>query len=260
MALNETQISELQKPLDKKHVKEREAGRGKMLSYIEGWHAIAEANRIFGHDGWDSCTEMLQQLGEPYQTDKKDRNGGATGAKVWRVAWMAKVRITVQMTVREGIGFGSGIDADLGSAHESAIKEAETDARKRALMTFGWPFGLALYDKAREHVADENGASEQKPSTSASRPSAPAPAPRASGTLVWADEDGVTQAFDKPRHWFEHALKSLRSARNPAVLWGINGKVADDIVASAEPSWRARAEADREACLAAIHDANPLAA
>ena len=34
-------------------------------------------------------------------------------------------------------------------------KEAETDARKRALMTFGNPFGLALYDKTQANVADE---------------------------------------------------------------------------------------------------------
>ena len=31
-----------------------------------------------------------------------------------------------------------------GEAHESAIREAETDAMKRALSTFGNPFGLAL--------------------------------------------------------------------------------------------------------------------
>jgi hypothetical protein len=29
---------------------------------------------------------------------------------------------------REGSGAGHGIDVDLGQAHESAIKEAETDA------------------------------------------------------------------------------------------------------------------------------------
>ncbi len=34
-----------------------------------------------------------------------------------------------------------------GEARESALKEAETDAMKRALTTFGNPFGLALYDK-----------------------------------------------------------------------------------------------------------------
>ncbi|MCX7349062.1 MAG: Rad52/Rad22 family DNA repair protein [Alphaproteobacteria bacterium] len=26
------------------------------LSYLEGWHVIAEANRIFGFDGWDRET------------------------------------------------------------------------------------------------------------------------------------------------------------------------------------------------------------
>jgi hypothetical protein len=46
-----------------------------------------------------------------------------------------------------------GIDADCGLAHESAIKEAETDAKKRALMTFGNQFGLALYDRAQTNVA-----------------------------------------------------------------------------------------------------------
>ncbi len=39
-----------------------------------------------------------------------------------------------------------------GEARESALKEAETDAMKRALTTFGNPFGLALYDKAQHGV------------------------------------------------------------------------------------------------------------
>lgn len=52
------------------------------------------------------------------------------------------------------IGAGHGIDADLGLAHESAVKEAETDAMKRCLMTFGNPFGLALYDKTQANVAE----------------------------------------------------------------------------------------------------------
>ena len=29
------------------------------LSYIEGWHAIAEANRLFGFDGWTRTTDSL---------------------------------------------------------------------------------------------------------------------------------------------------------------------------------------------------------
>ena len=54
--------------------------------------------------------------------------------------------------IREGTGAGHGIDTDLGQAHESALKEAETDAMKRALMTFGNSFGLALYDKQQREV------------------------------------------------------------------------------------------------------------
>jgi len=40
----------------------------------------------------------------------------------------------------------------LGEAHENALKEAETDATKRALTTFGNLFGLALYDKEQAGV------------------------------------------------------------------------------------------------------------
>jgi hypothetical protein len=48
------------------------------------------------------------------------------------------------------VGQGSG--ATLGEAHESALKEAETDATKRALTTFGNLFGLALYDREQAGV------------------------------------------------------------------------------------------------------------
>jgi recombination DNA repair RAD52 pathway protein len=63
--------------------------------------------------------------------------------------------------VREGSGAGHGIDLDLGQAHESALKEAETDAMKRALMTFGNPFGLALYDKRQREVTSS--AAQERP-------------------------------------------------------------------------------------------------
>ncbi len=46
-------------------------------------------------------------------------------------------------------------EVDLGQAHQSALKEAETDAMKRALMTFGNPFGLALYDKRQREVTPQ---------------------------------------------------------------------------------------------------------
>lgn len=134
--------AELTKPLDSTKVRQR-AQAGMKLDYIEGWHAIAEANRIFGFDGWTRETvEMLQVRKLELAGDK------------WRVGFMAKVRVSALDVIREGTGYGSGISKDPGDAIESAIKEAETDAMKRALMTFGNPFGLALYDRSRANVAD----------------------------------------------------------------------------------------------------------
>jgi len=49
---------------------------------------------------------------------------------------------------------------DQGLAHESALKEAETDAMKRALMTFGNAFGLARDDKQQRQVATSHPAAE----------------------------------------------------------------------------------------------------
>jgi len=78
--------------------------------------------------------------------------------------------------LKPGGGAGHGIDVDLGLAHESALKEAETDAMKRALMTFGNPFGLALYDKQqREVTSSATPASNTNPS---SRPAEVAPGPQ----------------------------------------------------------------------------------
>lgn len=138
--ITDTQKAELSKPLDPRHVKP--APKGKYGEYVEGWHVINEANRIFGFDGWSSSTS-LEQLGEPVEVDGK-----------WRVNYRAKVIIAALGIIREGSGFGQGIDRDIGQAHESALKEAETDARKRALMTFGYPFGLALYDKTKANVQE----------------------------------------------------------------------------------------------------------
>jgi DNA repair and recombination protein RAD52 len=141
-------IAALEAPLLRDHVKKRsQAGRN--FSYVEGWHAIAEANRIFGFDGWTRETVEIRLVNE------WEREIGAAKKAGWGVSYIAKVRVRVGDIVREGIGSGHGIDVDLGLAHESAIKEAETDAMKRALMTFGNPFGLALYDKEQANVADE---------------------------------------------------------------------------------------------------------
>ena len=47
--------------------------------------------------------------------------------------------------IREGHGTGEGRGPSPGEVHDIAVKAAETDGTKRALATFGRPFGLALY-------------------------------------------------------------------------------------------------------------------
>ena len=143
------QKTALAAPLSTKNVKSRKQG-GRDVSYVESWKAIEEANRIFGFDGWTSETVELKCVSERERTIGKDQYQKPG----FGVSYTARVRIRVGDIVRDGVGAGHGIDADMGQAHESAIKEAESDARKRALMTFGYPFGLALYDKQQEHVAD----------------------------------------------------------------------------------------------------------
>ncbi len=150
MTFTPEQTALLAAPLNKANVASRQQA-GQTLSYIEAWHAIAEANRIFGFGQWDRETVDLRQLGEPRLVDGKSR-----------VGYSARVRITVRagdgVVVREGCGFGSGIDRDVDQAHESALKEAESDAMKRALMTFGNAFGLALYDKTQSNVVEGDSA------------------------------------------------------------------------------------------------------
>ena len=137
------QIRQLKAKLRPRNVKTREAD-GISLSYLEGWHVLAEANRIFGFDGWDresvtSTCVWTKQLGSRFAA-----------------AYVTRVRITVRAgenrIVREGCGAGESNAASPGQAHEFAAKAAETDATKRALSTFGNSFGLSLYGGSIERL------------------------------------------------------------------------------------------------------------
>lgn len=143
MAFNDQTIRKLKAKLNGANVRTRD-WQGRTLSYIEGWYALAEANRIFGFDGWSRETVELRCLSETKVVEGAD------------CAYIAKVRISVKAgddtVVREGTGAGYTQAASLAEAHALAAKEAETDATKRALSTFGNPFGLALYDRDRKGV------------------------------------------------------------------------------------------------------------
>ena len=83
------------------------------------------------------------------------------------MTYTAKVRVTVGNIGREGTGAGHGnTKQGIGINHESAIKEAETDAKNRALMSFGNQFGLSLYDKDKAWSKTE----DSKPTVSSNEP------------------------------------------------------------------------------------------
>jgi len=148
MSFTEHQRKELAKPLDPRNVKP--PAPGKYGDYIEGWKVIEEANRIFGFDGWSRETV------ENVEVCRYETSIGRDNKPGWAVGYRAKVRVTVHteggVIVREGTAAGNGVSVQLYDAIESAAKEAETDAMKRAMMTFGYPFGLALYDKSKANV------------------------------------------------------------------------------------------------------------
>ena len=132
MAFTEAQLKNLEAKLDAKYVRTRRA-------HDTTRHVIAEANRIFGYDAWDRHTLSTRCV----WSDATSHHFAA--------AYTAKVRIAVRagsLTItREGFGSGEAKAPSPGEAHELALKAAETDATKRALATFGNPFGLALYDR-----------------------------------------------------------------------------------------------------------------
>ena len=117
MGFSSKQIRALQRAVPTQNIRTRKLN-GREFAYIEGWHAIAEANRIFGFDGWDRETVESRCV------------VGREVRGTMLAIYAAKVRLTVRADgttiVREGNGSGEARSNDLGEAHEIALKAAET--------------------------------------------------------------------------------------------------------------------------------------
>jgi hypothetical protein len=199
MAFTEAQVKSLEAKLDSKHVKTRQV-QDKILNYVEGWHVIAEANRIFGYDAWDRQTLLTHCV------------WSVMGNRNHAAAYTAKVRIAVRAgaitIIREGCGSGEARALTPGEAHELALKAAETDATKRALATFGNPFGLALYDREMAGVRNRK-------AIGLSIPSDPNP------WVLRIGNGDPGQSFDKPDE-FAKALKvAMTKATDIELLFAI---------------------------------------
>jgi DNA recombination protein Rad52 len=231
MAFTDQQSRQLKAKLDSQHVKTRKAN-GTTLHYIEGWHAIAEANRIFGYDGWDRRTLVTNCIWT------------GTSGQLSLAAYTAKVRIYVRagdvLVVREGSGTGEGKADTPGQAHEIALKSAETDATKRALATFGNAFGLALYDREQAGVRRDSKAKSTSTESVAKGPWVMRSAARAvkgsfakPADFVGALREAMTEASDIERLFeiWEQNVATVRELNASREKLGLEPGFAPSLVA-----------------------------
>jgi len=216
VSLSPQQIAALEAPLNRANVKGRKQA-GREVSYIESWHAESEANRIFGYDGWDSTIKDLRLVSEREVTIGKGSQYEKPG---WSVSYVCTVAVVVFVdergpVIREGVGAGHGIDADPGQAHESAVKEAASDAEKRALKTWGNQFGLALYDKTQANVESAPPPQRQAPAAR----TAPTP-PAEPSTAVTAATAAISMCATSAdlKAWWEDHKDRINSLPDPEYL------------------------------------------
>lgn len=155
-------VKDLDSPIPRDVIAQREGGGRSKLSYLEGWYVIDRMNKVFGPGNWQ------YRLGSGLDGDAglKCVHSAKEGDK-FSVHYIANVTVDVRFsrtaekdswsdwTQISDVGYGDGSDKyNIGKAHELAVKEAVTDALKRCCKSLGMSMGLALYDKAQENVSD----------------------------------------------------------------------------------------------------------
>jgi len=208
MTFTNKQSRALKAKLAHKHVKTRN-NNGTPISYVEGWHVIAEANRIFGYDCWDRTTLAPTCVWSELQR----------GQTVCFYSTRVRIRVRAGSVeiVRDGIGTGSGRSSSPEQAHEIALKAAETDATKRALATFGNPFGLALYDKDQAGVGKP---ARQPESGAAGGQNTTPERPHALRPLLELIRAGLpTRRFNSPETYIAAVIADIRSIGSLEALY-----------------------------------------
>jgi len=144
----EETIRELDSPIPRDVIRERETNFGRTLSYLEGHYVIDRLNKVLGIGNW--ATQIVALT--PVYTGEVNGKHSAH--------YTSRIRLVVEFpggkrTEFEDVGYGNGSDkVDPGKAHELATKEAITDALKRCAKNLGMSMGLALYDKDQTNIVD----------------------------------------------------------------------------------------------------------
>ena len=226
MGFSVKQTQALKRDLDRRHVRTREA-HGREFSYLEGWYVLSEANRIFGFDGWSRETLETRCV-----LARENRGN-------FLAIYIARVRITVSahgaVIFREGHGSGEGRGTSPGETHDIAVKAAETDATKRALATFGKPFGLELYRNGKAAAADKPSPSpalESVEGRTGFHPDDTTPIPRPSTYYGRRHSTPVDQELTRERR---KAEKTTAPPLAPATTDVPTGRIDKSVLTIAEP-------------------------
>mgnify|MGYP003523673675 CR=1 FL=1 len=177
------QLDILNQELDSSRIKTREKGNIS-LSYIEGHDVIETANKVFGFGNWSYSISKLEQVSQ-----EQNHNQNHV------ICYKAIIKVLIHSenhtldVSREDVGFGTGVAKTLADSHENAGKEAVTDALKRAMRSFGNQFGNSLYDKTKNHQAN-NESIPSKPQQTNYRQSAPTP------TVKTNHNRNIKQSYD----------------------------------------------------------------
>lgn len=135
----------LMRDLNSSRVKSR-AGKG---SYLEAWDVKAHLVRIFGFGGF-SATADEAVLRSQREVPQKPRRGEENAPPKFNWEVIYSVRMTLAIPQLQAVyteyAIGTNSQPDLSSAHDTALKAAESDALKRCAINLGTQFGLSLYN------------------------------------------------------------------------------------------------------------------
>lgn len=196
----------LNQPLDPSLIKQRRQGNTS-VNYVDAYTVIDRANQVFDFE-WSSEVIRLDEASRTTYMKGADSRTGNKGYEMQDVTYIAIVRVYAMGVFKDGCGAGRGTSRNISDAIEGALKEAETDAKKRALKDFGYSLGLALYDKEGANIGVA---------------AAQEPVQQPKGYHLVNPMDGELYHYERASQWLNEIYTYLSDIRqDPKQVWRHN--------------------------------------
>ena len=136
MGFSNKQVAALRRNVEERHIRTRQSN-GRELSYLEGWYVISAPTAS------SALTAGAGRHSSPNACSRA--RTAATSRLCTRPRSGSPFRRTGRPSSGRDMGREKAAANSLARCMTPGLKAAETDATKRALATFGRPFGLELY-------------------------------------------------------------------------------------------------------------------